>query len=115
MGTFDATYTLGVGKPLTIAGQRSDKLRTLYGKFTFSASYATGGESLDLTPHFSVLKSVFAEPSDGYDFIYDLTNKKLKAFVRTTGLEVAATTNLSAQSPGIFALGESHIEAQRYQ
>ena len=72
---------------------------------TFDSSYPTGGESFtvsDVDPMAtSALAFDFVDVSSrkvpaSNDFYYDYTNKLLMAFVITTGVQVADTTDLSA-------------------
>jgi hypothetical protein len=54
--------------------------KVVTGKITF-AHYYTGGESLDLSKDFpGEIHFIIFEPSGGYVFEYDRTNKKVKAF-----------------------------------
>lgn len=71
---------------------------------TFDSSYATGGESL--TPAALGLVNVdvvLATGSGGYVFKYDKANQKLLAF--TGGSEVSSTTDLSAVTTRVEAVG----------
>lgn len=72
---------------------------------TFDASYPTGGESFvvsDIDPS-ATSATAFTHVSSATNTVpgtntywYDYTNKKLMAFVITTGVQVADTTDLSA-------------------
>ena len=50
---------------------------------TFDSSYPTGGEALDLTDYVGTIESVTIEQKDGYQFMYDRANKKVKVFSPT--------------------------------
>jgi hypothetical protein len=70
--------------------------------FDLDASYPTGGYDVatalaaaDKLPGHEVLH-VAVLPVDGYYFGFDPSTGKLKAFAAGTGIEVAATTDLSA-------------------
>ena len=53
----------------------------------FDSSYAYGGESLDYTSYgFSAVDRVMIEPKNGYNFEYDYTNKKVKAFTNAPAM-----------------------------
>lgn len=79
--------------------------RTAVVDVTFDSSYPTGGESFvvsDVDPS-ATAATAFTFVSAGSrtvpatnDFFYDYTNKKLMAFVMSSGVEVADTTDLSA-------------------
>ena len=91
-------------------------LAIVVGRFTFSNSYTTGGEALDLSPHIGARKiHVFiAENAGGYIFEYDSTNKKLKAYffdydaaADGGAIEVPALTDLSTVTTRFIAVAES--------
>lgn len=78
-------------------------VRTSYFTFTFSTTYATGGEAFDpavtFAPHVrgSIL-AVEIPPKGGWTFEWDSAAKKIKAYV-SGGTEVSAAANLSV-TPG---------------
>lgn len=91
--------TLVVTTPTTAepAESLSGDLRVVVGDYTFSSSYTTGGEVLDLAAAFGAVRGIVAvrvPPAGGYTFEYVAATKKLKAYT-TAGAEVAAATNLS--------------------
>ena len=71
----------------------------------FDSSYpndgSSGGESLDYETYIpggsdGVLLGAIVQGEDGYFFDYNSTVKKIRAFVESTGAQVADTTDLSA-------------------
>ena len=75
-------------------------------EITFGSSYPTNGESLTATQlGVTSLSYVKADDTDDYTFVYNYTNSKLKAFVRTTGEEVTNQTSLSAVVTNVLAIG----------
>lgn len=88
----------------------SKGFKLLTGKIAFDDSYPTGGEALDLSNFFSRIISFIAfEPTAGYIFIYDRTNKKVKVYYADYDagadgalIEVADTTDLSALTEVYF-------------
>ena len=68
------------------------------GTFVFGSSYATGGESLDVG--LSEVRNAEINGGNGVQFVYDATNKKLKALtvkpsavcLNKAGLAIGATT-----------------------
>lgn len=94
MGTLALTNaSSGNNNVLSMSG----RLRVLIGAFTFSSSYATGGEAFDLAASYpGLVKSVTVvtvPAAGGNTFQYDSTTKKLLAYAGSS--QVAATTNLS--------------------
>lgn len=85
--------------------------RVVAGIFTFSNSYATGGEGCDAG--LGTIDIAIADGSvSGYVFEYDYANRKLKAYYADyddTGdgalIEAAATTDLSAISVRMLFIG----------
>lgn len=76
----------------------SGNVKMLFGAYTFSASYATGGETFQLPPAAQSVISLIIAPKGGYVFVYEGGN--LKAY-RSSGAagplqEVPAGTNLAA-------------------
>lgn len=67
----------GLGK---VAGAGRTPLRILTGTFVFSDSYATGGESLDVTEYFRQMAGLVAESKGGYLIAYNPSTKKLQAY-----------------------------------
>lgn len=88
----------------------AQNFKLLTGKIAFDSSYPTGGEALDLSNHFDRLIAFIAfEPTAGYVFIYDRTNKKVKVYFADYDagadgalIEVADTTDLSALTAVYF-------------
>lgn len=84
---------------------------------TFDSSYPTGGESLAVADLFDpafgkgVVTSLhYVSPASRKTpasnvFYYDYTNSKMLAFVITTGVEVANTTDLSTAICRVIARG----------
>ena len=74
-------------------------------------SYATGGFALPLTPSGmgfgGRVLEVGVGGTSGYVFVYNYVTNLLQAFVRTTGVEVAADTNLSALTVRLTLEGTS--------
>ena len=81
--------------------------------FTFSASYATGGEAITAATLSAItgsVKHLIANPAAGYVFEWDQANGKLKAYyadysVSSDGvlIEVPAATDLSLVASRIVA------------
>lgn len=78
-----------------------------FGTITFDASYPTGGEAITpATFGLTFLNHLVITDNAGADVVaWDRTNAKLVAYVRTTGVEVADTTDLSALVISVLALG----------
>jgi len=75
-------------------------------EITFDSSYPTNGESLTAAQlGVTSLSYVKADDTDNYTFVYNYTNSKLKAFVRTTGEEATNHANLSAVVTNVLAIG----------
>lgn len=73
---------------------------------TFDSSYPTGGEPLSAaTLGFRKILFVNAPRSGANLFQYDYTNSKLLAYVATTGVEVADTTDLHTLVARIMVVG----------
>ena len=77
---------------------------------TFDSSYPTGGEALDLTDYVGTIESVTIEQKDGYQFMYDRANKKVKVFSPTLDVVIvdsdgpaASDNNLVAELDGTTA------------
>jgi len=78
--------------------------KIITGSIAFDSSYPDGGESLDLSKLIPTdLHLVIIEPSGGYVFTYDYTNKKVIAYWADYDAEadgalvaVLATTDLEA-------------------
>jgi hypothetical protein len=85
---------------LTLMNRRDLKFVPL--TLAFDSSYATGGEDFSFDG-VSTIVTMIIEDSVLYSFIYDYTNDKILAYVKTTGAEVANLTDLSGQT-GIHAL-----------
>lgn len=81
----------------------SGDVKVVLGTVTFSGSYATGGETVDLPASWGGVKSViamFLNPTGGYVFEYVDSTKKVKAYRQTAAtsalVEVAAAVNVGA-------------------
>lgn len=86
-------------------------LQMLVGDLAFTSTYATGGNSLDLAALFSILGAgtvlYVGVQGVGYDFEYDITNKKLKVFT-TANTELSAgayPADLTGASVKLLAIG----------
>lgn len=80
-----------------------------YGTFTFDDSYPTGGEAITAaTFGLTFLNFLIIQDKGGSAVLaaWDQTNSKIKAYVRTTGVEVANAVDLSATTVGVFAIGK---------
>ena len=89
-----------------------ERLALISGAVTFSSSYTTGGETVDLSPWLRDVKFFVAHPAGGYVFEYDYANKKLKAFrfdypnaAQGPAVEVQAGTDLSSVTTRFIAGG----------
>jgi hypothetical protein len=80
-------------QPIALSGGYWDLIGTL----TFSGSYATGGDTLDLTPYFPAGKTIRECiplcDARGNSLEYDLTNKKLKVYASANTEAAAAAYN----------------------
>lgn len=69
----------------------------LFGTLTFSGSYATGGDTLDLSKYLPAMGTVRAcvplGTARGNGLEYDVTNKKLKVFASANTEAAAAAYN----------------------
>ena len=76
--------------PIAVAGG----VWLLFGTLTFSGSYATGGDALDLLKRLVVMGSVRQviplNGAKGFTFDYDKVNKKLQVWVATAVTPAAA-------------------------
>lgn len=101
---------------LTVAIRSRDKSGrrfTVTADVTFDNSYAAGGKAL--TPQtlgLSVIERLNAESAGGYQFLYDRSAQKLKAYqfdyaaaAAGPAVEVAANTDLSAVTTRVAAVG----------
>lgn len=84
------------------AGPTGALFKVVTGTITFSTSYTTGGEEVDLRPYLRDLKLVLVGPKGGYSFTYDLASRKVLAYrydypAAAVGpaVEVAAAVDLS--------------------
>lgn len=85
-----------------VVGIKRDAVMTV----TYDSSYATGGLTLDTKKaQIKTVECVLPESTDSYTFRYDHPTGKLLAFVRTTGAQVTATTDLSAVSVKVYIRG----------
>lgn len=78
-------------------------------EFTFSNSYTTNGEALTV-PGFTTIDTVIITPSAipgaaAGLFSWDAANGKIKAYVATTGVEVANAVNLSTYKVWVVVFG----------
>lgn len=85
---------------LTLMNRRDLKFVPL--TLAFDSSYPTGGEEFSFDG-VSTIVTMIIEDTALYTFMYDYVNDKILAYVKTSGLQAADTTNLSAQT-GIHAL-----------
>ncbi|HET7559515.1 MAG TPA: hypothetical protein VFK80_06105 [Limnochordia bacterium] len=102
MGAATATYDSTHGN-LYEAQSFGQPMKFASGTLVMNASYATGGDTLDLSDRFASLQGVVIAPTGGYTFEYDYTNGKVMAYYGDNnnaadgpGVEVAAATDLSA-------------------
>lgn len=73
---------------------------------TFDNSYPTGGEPLAASAlGLASIDFLSLSGTNANTFVWDRANNKIKAFVRTTGAEVANATDLSAVVLDVFAVG----------
>lgn len=87
--------------------------RTSFHRLVLDASYPTNGYPYDPKSFGfqGVVGAIFLSPRSvaatvTTRFEYDYVNKKVKAFVTSTGAEVANATNLSTVSIDAFVVGE---------
>lgn len=100
--------------------------RFLTGRFTFPASYTTGGNSMDLRTFFNSLQGVLIAPRDGFAFQYDLAARTVMAFTNFheftpsvdppsiaagTATDVAVTVTGVVTADHITAIPPAAIEA----
>lgn len=79
--TKDSGNYAGMFTPISFGGQ----LKILTGSIAFDNSYPAGGEAMDLSALFNVLKGIAFEPQGGFMFQYDHAAKKVKAFKNSIG------------------------------
>lgn len=101
MGAATATYDSNHGN-LRDVRSFGQGLKFASGTLVMNASYATGGDTLDLSTFFTELLGVTIAPTGGYTFEYDYTNGKVMAYWGDNanassgpGVEVDSTTDLS--------------------
>lgn len=88
------------------------KTKTVAGSQTGQASYTTGGQTLDLSADFDAIPRVMCSPVAVGDFIAryvpgtNASDGKIALIVPSTGVEVANTTNVSAQTIAYIAHGQ---------
>jgi hypothetical protein len=110
MGTVALDHSSGAAGPLRCGGVDAEKV--IHGSFTFSSSYTTGGESLDIGKYFTgdiagirrVVFGSFPVTATVASVQYVQSTGKVKAFV-AAGTEVAAETNLSTVTVEFVAFG----------
>jgi hypothetical protein len=105
VGTPTVTYdgkSGGISPDVTYVGE---KVRLVTGKFTFSNSYATGGEALDLSSMLVDLKGIKFDTNATYRVVYDYTNKKVLSYGAASTAETTAATDLSAVTFRFLAWG----------
>jgi hypothetical protein len=95
-------------KKRTVAGHS----RILVVDLTFSNSYATNGDVLPSNAALGLdasLEAIFPQGSGpiAQTLAIDLANRKILAYVRTTGVEVANATNLSAVTIRCLVIGDA--------
>lgn len=81
--------------------------RVVFDTVTFDSSYPTGGEAVVATDFgLTSLFTIIPLSDNGTNVIaFDKTNSKLLAYVRTTGVEVANATDLSASVTHLMVIG----------
>jgi hypothetical protein len=79
MAGLTVTYDQGEGV-YSLQALKNRNFGIITGTITFDDSYPTGGESLDLSTKMADLNVVFIEPTGGYVFTYDHSNKKVMAY-----------------------------------
>jgi hypothetical protein len=80
--------------------------RFVVATITFDSSYPTGGEALAASAlGLGVIDFLTISGTSANTFAWDRANNKIKAFVRTTGVEVANATDLSAVVVDALAVG----------
>ena len=73
--------TISYKEDRNIADKCGHGYKMITGSFAFTGTYATGGETLDLSKLLPTdVHLVMIAPSAGYSFEYDYTNKKVKAY-----------------------------------
>jgi len=75
-------------------------------KITFSGTYSTGGETLDLTQYVNNIETVHIENMDGYFLEYDRANGKVLVF--ESGADASANDEV-ANASGALANKVSFI------
>lgn len=98
---------MAVSTSLTAASLGDQK--AFYGTFTFDDSYPTGGEAITAATFGLTFLNFLVVQDKGSSAVlvaWDQTNSKLKAYVRTTGVEVANAVDLSATVVGVLAIGK---------
>lgn len=102
-------------KPTSASGQDQDKVE-IYGSFTGSASYSTGGEALALADiGLSALDYISFEDYDVANVVYvlryDRTNAKVVIENDRAGTEETAATDLSAKTYRFHAKGTALVRS----
>jgi hypothetical protein len=106
MGTPTATPLYLLGSPREMKVNTNTDVTMVFGTFTFSSSYASGGESL--TPATAGLKEIFfLATSPAYakiggtnqyqivNAVYDITNKKMLAYGASASVASAGAYGMS--------------------
>lgn len=88
-------------------------VKYISGTIVMSNSYATNGDTLDLSTFLSEIDIVLPGTRSGYQFAWDKANKKVKAFwndfdagADAALIEVTNTTDLSGQTIDFIAVGK---------
>lgn len=106
MGTLALDHSSGANGRLMCGGIDTEK--EIHGKFTFSTSYATGGEDLGVGNQFKAVRRVgffsFPVSATVAAVKYDEATGKVKAYTNA-GAEIANGTNLSTVTVEFVAFG----------
>lgn len=99
---------MGATTQVIVAGDAFQKLGAKWsvsGTLAMSSSYATSGDSLTARGYglSTIDDLVFQGQPDGYTLEFDKTNLKVLAY--TAGTQVTSTTDLSAVSVPVLAIG----------
>lgn len=106
-GTFtQEPRAYGGDDPVLCSFMRSDRVKLHLVEWTPPSSYQAGGDPWVFRLCPTPIAVFFSPdiPGDLY-YQYDYTNKKIKAFVASTGVEVAGAVDLSGKKVKILVLG----------